>query len=449
MTTSTTTIWKKDDSPVTVADFAVQAVVLAKLKHLFPHDSFVAEEGGDVLLSSLGSDDDDDDNIGGGGDNYNGVVRGVMEAVRDGGFEDLIPDVSALIRAIDLGGNGNRSDIDRMEGDDDRKNDVDENLECNRRPRRVWCLDPIDGTRGFLRGARTGGQYCVALALIEDGLPVLGVLGCPNLPISHGENNKGDGNNGYEWSMDESNSNDPSGQRGCLFVASVGGGSYQLPLRPSTMNHSSPSHDDESVDGAIRIRSTTTVATNDDSGSSRKDVSYQPSPPTPIERARFCVGIERYSDPSGIITEIARSLHGSLLIDKDEKDMNGRSDGNVDEINGDIRYAKRMDGQVKYAVLARGEAEVYLRLPKEGYIEWMWDHAAGKVVLEESGGVQTDTEGKSIDFDRPIIPGEGFAKLNKKVTGIIASCGGEYQETILRLYHEARTKKALGEKEVE
>ena len=40
------------------------------------------------------------------------------------------------------------------------------------------ALDPIDGTKGFLRND----QYAVALALIEDGKPVLGVLGCPNIP---------------------------------------------------------------------------------------------------------------------------------------------------------------------------------------------------------------------------------------------------------------------------
>ena len=42
---------------------------------------------------------------------------------------------------------------------------------------RYWTLDPIDGTKGFLRGE----QYAVALGLIEDGEVVLGVLGCPNL----------------------------------------------------------------------------------------------------------------------------------------------------------------------------------------------------------------------------------------------------------------------------
>ena len=44
-----------------------------------------------------------------------------------------------------------------------------------------WTLDPIDGTKGFLRG----GQYAICLALIEDGDVKLGVIGCPNLPV-HG-----------------------------------------------------------------------------------------------------------------------------------------------------------------------------------------------------------------------------------------------------------------------
>ena len=42
---------------------------------------------------------------------------------------------------------------------------------------RFWTLDPIDGTKGFLRGD----QYAVALALIEGGQVQVGVLGCPGL----------------------------------------------------------------------------------------------------------------------------------------------------------------------------------------------------------------------------------------------------------------------------
>jgi len=43
--------------------------------------------------------------------------------------------------------------------------------------KRFWTLDPIDGTKGFLRKD----QYAVALALIENGKVKLGALACPNL----------------------------------------------------------------------------------------------------------------------------------------------------------------------------------------------------------------------------------------------------------------------------
>jgi myo-inositol-1(or 4)-monophosphatase len=42
--------------------------------------------------------------------------------------------------------------------------------------RRVWVVDPIDGTRDYLRG-RPG--WCVSVALVEDRVPVLGVLDAP------------------------------------------------------------------------------------------------------------------------------------------------------------------------------------------------------------------------------------------------------------------------------
>ena len=42
--------------------------------------------------------------------------------------------------------------------------------------RRLWVVDPIDGTRDFLR-QRPG--WCVSVALVEDRVPVLGVLAAP------------------------------------------------------------------------------------------------------------------------------------------------------------------------------------------------------------------------------------------------------------------------------
>ncbi|MDO8432636.1 MAG: 3'(2'),5'-bisphosphate nucleotidase CysQ [Candidatus Binatus sp.] len=46
--------------------------------------------------------------------------------------------------------------------------DNDARLKC----RRVWIVDPLDGTKEFIRGVP---EFCVAIALIEDGVPILGV----------------------------------------------------------------------------------------------------------------------------------------------------------------------------------------------------------------------------------------------------------------------------------
>ncbi|OQM75889.1 3'(2'),5'-bisphosphate nucleotidase CysQ [Manganibacter manganicus] len=42
--------------------------------------------------------------------------------------------------------------------------------------RRTFVVDPIDGTRAFLAGKST---WCVAVAIVETGRPVAGVLECP------------------------------------------------------------------------------------------------------------------------------------------------------------------------------------------------------------------------------------------------------------------------------
>jgi 3'(2'), 5'-bisphosphate nucleotidase len=76
--------------------------------------------------------------------------RRVVELVRDAAGA---ADVEAVLDAIDAG------------------------IRVSGAPERFWTLDPIDGTKGFLRGD----QYAVALALIEGGEVALGVLGCPNL----------------------------------------------------------------------------------------------------------------------------------------------------------------------------------------------------------------------------------------------------------------------------
>ena len=70
----------------------------------------------------------------------------------------------------------------------------------------MWTLDPIDGTKGFLRGE----QYAVCLALLVDSSVEVGVIGCPNLPLDPQK---------------------PNGQKGCLFIAVRGQGTEQVRSR--------------------------------------------------------------------------------------------------------------------------------------------------------------------------------------------------------------------------
>ena len=62
--------------------------------------------------------------------------------------------------------------------------------------RRLWVVDPIDGTRDYLRG-RTG--WCVSVALVEDRVPVLGVLAAPQRgELWTAERGRGSWRNGVE-----------------------------------------------------------------------------------------------------------------------------------------------------------------------------------------------------------------------------------------------------------
>ncbi|KAL1988568.1 hypothetical protein VTN96DRAFT_8963 [Rasamsonia emersonii] len=143
---------KSDNTPVTIADFAAQALIISAIHHAFPADSFVGEESAATLrqdpqllervwelVSSTRLDGDDD-------------------AADSEALLTSPPTREAMLDIIDLGGKG-----------DGRSSSSG----------RMWVLDPVDGTATFMRGQ----QYAVCLALIEDGKQKLGVLGCPNLRI--------------------------------------------------------------------------------------------------------------------------------------------------------------------------------------------------------------------------------------------------------------------------
>jgi hypothetical protein len=113
--------------------------------------------------------------------------------------------------------------------------------------------------------------------------------------------------------------------------------------------------------------------------------------------ARFCVGVEQgFNDPFGTTKKMGEMLHGTLDVD------------------GEILHCIRMDSQVKYGVIARGDAEIYVRLPRD-HKDNIWDVAAGALCLEEVGGCVTDTTGRPLDYSVGAkLPTVGILGARKK-----------------------------------
>lgn len=151
---------KDDRSPVTVADFAVQALIARRLAEQLPGSALIGEEQADSLRLDEGLT------------MLHQVTSFVRAAVPDATPEE----VCGL--------------IDRGSGEP---------------PDTFWTLDPIDGTKGFLRRE----QYAVALALICNGKVELGALGCPELSDSRRPD---------------------SVEFGSLVIAALGKGTWERPL---------------------------------------------------------------------------------------------------------------------------------------------------------------------------------------------------------------------------
>lgn len=92
---------------------------------------------------------------------------------------------------------------------------------------RHWVLDPVDGTLGFVRGD----QYAIALALIEEGEVVIGVLGCPNYPMKKELLNH---RHQYHQSIPKlSSPTFDAREKGCVMYAQRGSGkAWMQPLIP-------------------------------------------------------------------------------------------------------------------------------------------------------------------------------------------------------------------------
>jgi 3'(2'), 5'-bisphosphate nucleotidase len=91
----------------------------------------------------------------------------------------------------------------------------------------------------------------------------------------------------------------------------------------------------------------------------------------------------------------------------------------------------RIDSQCKYAAVAEGDASIYLRLPtRKDYREKIWDHAAGKLVVEEAGGRVSDVDGAALDFRR----GRTLA-ANR---GVVATSGGALHDLVIEAIRQVR-----------
>lgn len=286
---------KKDQSPVTVADFASQAIVCRSLEAAFPNDPVIGEEGAEELRQP------------------DGAVF-LDQVVRQLGAVGVPSTGADVCHWIDRGGQQEYCD-------------------------RFWTLDPIDGTKGFLRRE----QYAISLALIVNGQIQVGILGCPNMSPVAGEAGNGSG---------------------VLAWAVRGGGAWFQPL-------------DEPTSQPKQLKATQTSVAGD---------------------ARFCESVESGHSAHDWSGMIAASL-------------------------GIVREPFRIDSQCKYLAVARGDADLYLRLPvKKGYVEKIWDHAGGVLVVEEAGGRVTDIYGKSVEFNH------GASLKNN--TGMVVTNGLLHDATI-------------------
>ncbi|XBH63363.1 hypothetical protein VPH35_117358 [Triticum aestivum] len=287
---------KNDQTHVTIADFGVQALISFELHQLFPSIPLVAEEDSAFIRSSNAADT---------------IDRGGKDAV---------------------------------------------SFDSN--PATYWLLDPIDGTKGFLKGEDS--LYVVGLALVVDGKLAVGVMGCPNLT----DTTVGD-------TEDESIAACPG--HGILMVSHVGCGTWTRPMSADQLTTAPDIWKRCSVD-----------------------------PCSVAHMARFCIVDSHTWDMMPL------SAHFSSTMDESEpRDENK------------ILLQNSCGGSLsKYLLVACGRMSVFILLARAEKLLKAWDHAVGVICVEEAGGQTCDWSGKPLDFGadltgrRIIYPSGGVLATN-------------------------------------
>ncbi|KAK2644225.1 hypothetical protein Ddye_019420 [Dipteronia dyeriana] len=325
---------KNDQTPVTVADFGVQALVSLELGKIFPSIPLVAEEDSAFLRE-------------------NNLVNSVVCAVTDkasSGDESLTHD--DILEAIERGGK--------------------DSLDFGTKPATYWVLDPIDGTKGFLKG--TEALYVVGLALVIEGEIVLGVMGCPN------------------WQEDKplkstaevQGNNNIVARSGIIMVAHVGCGTWAKKLS-SVLG--TPAKTLESwtrcfVDSCCLVHD-----------------------------ARFCI-----SD-----SQTWESIPLSALFNA-TTDADSVGDKEV------LLLPICCGSLCKYLMVASGRASIFIIRARTKTTIKAWDHAVGVICVHEAGGKVADWKGSRLDF--------GADQVGRRIiypSGGVLVTNGSVHDTILEM----------------
>ncbi|KAK9085053.1 hypothetical protein Sjap_025464 [Stephania japonica] len=317
---------KNDQTPVTVADFGVQAFISLELKKMFPSIPLVAEEDSTFIRSNFLAD------------NVLSVVNDRVEPEHKPLTRDDV------LEAIDRGGK--------------------DAFTFGAKPSTYWVLDPIDGTRGFLKGSEA--LYVVGLALVVDGEIAVGVMGCPNW--------KDDYSDSPSINDQEAKSGIPT--LGIVMAAHVGCGTWRRRL--SNMLNSNASSTNWShwtrcfVDGSFLVH-----------------------------EARYCIPDSQ--------TWNSLPLSASFSSTNDPAAVGEKQVLLLPTCCGSL---------CKYLMVASGRASVFILRARTNTIIKVWDHAVGIICVLEAGGQVTDWRGNPIDLAadqverRVIFPSGGVIVSN-------------------------------------
>ncbi|XBW34819.1 hypothetical protein QEN19_000385 [Hanseniaspora menglaensis] len=298
--TSNEILTKTDASPVTISDLAAQYLVLNHLHSHFPEDAFIAEE--DTKEETIE------------------FLEDVLSLVNK--YTEQAADIKHLSEIINLGNSkGSVNGVNK----------------------RHWVLDPIDGTKGFIRGD----QFAICLSLLnEHGDVILGVIGCPNLSLSKYYSADLHGEHKFDYAYLDSQ----CGTDGYIFFS-----------KPA-----------------------------------ENFVSFAPSIKFTFENGDF------KNEFLKNVTASDNKINLSKLVTLEgfEKGHSSHDLQSLIKEKFSIHNALHLDSQVKYCLLALNLGNVYLRLPTSlKFKEKIWDHAAGNSLLKSLNYNHTDSlENVEVNF---------------------------------------------------